>query len=270
MFCELQAASGRMSARITAVETNQAEFKNQLTEIMMTSHNNEQSLKSCHMQLDNLATMVTSIMKQLESKTMMSPPHHSRANHDQVPRSPPKSTCETQAQSKPVRVGACSGNPIDVVDVSYVHSEDENPPRQYVRMTRSKDVKAKGVSGATGNSEVGTKIGRSEKAPKKKKVTRGGGSRGRGTEEGSAQQVSLGGATQEGGESQGGDVEEGGGPEKNQEGGGGMEAIGGSGGVQEGGKGVAVRSIVNKGDSGELASGGGGECTWRGRGDTQR
>lgn len=74
-----------------------------------------------------------------------------------------------------------------MVDVSYVPSEDENPPKQYVRMTRSKDVKAKGVSGATGNSEIGTKIGRGEKAPKKRKVTRGGGSMGRGTEEGSTQ-----------------------------------------------------------------------------------
>lgn len=89
MLFELQAASGRMSARITVVETNQAEFRNQLSELMMTCHNNEQSLKSCGMQLDNLATVVISIMKQLESKIMMSPPHHSGANQCQIPRSPP-------------------------------------------------------------------------------------------------------------------------------------------------------------------------------------
>ena len=96
---------------------------------MLTSQNNEQILKSCHMQLDNLATMVTSIMNKLESKTMMSPPTVSGANHDRTPRSPPKSTCKTQAQSKAARVGASSANPIDVVDVFYVPSEDENPPK---------------------------------------------------------------------------------------------------------------------------------------------
>ena len=248
--CEQQAASGRMSVRLVAVETTQAEFRNQLSELMMTSHNNEQALKSCHKQLDNLATMVTSIMTKLESKTMMSPPTVSRANHDQTPRSPPKSTCETQAQSKPARVGACSANPIDVLDVSYVPSEDDNPPKQSVRITRSKDVKAKGVSGATGNSEVGTKAVRSEKASKKRKVTRGGGSKGRGAEEGNTQQVSAGDGTQ------GGDVTLGDGRENNPEGGSGVDGIGGSGDVEEGGKGVGVMGVVGKGDNGEAASGG--------------
>ena len=96
------------------------------------------------------------------------------------------------------RIGASSANPIDVVDVSYAHSEDENPPKQPVRVTRSKDAKNKGVSGATGNSEVVMKGGRGEKVYKKKKTTRGGGSRSRGIEEGSGQHVSAGG-TEEGG-----------------------------------------------------------------------
>ena len=241
-----------MSTRMIAVETTQAEFKNQLSELMLTSHNNEaalksqsmqldnlttmltsqnndEALKSCYMQLDNLATMVTSIMNKLEFKSMMSPPNHSGANLHQVPRSPPKSTCETIAQSIPSRVAASSANPIDVVDVSYVPSEDENPPKHYVRVTRSKDVKEKGVSGATGNSEVGTKVGRSEKATKKRKVTRGGGSKGRGTEEGSTQQVSV-----EGGIA-GEEVDVGGDTEKAQEVVSGVEGIVESGGVTEGG-----------------------------------
>ena len=253
----MQVSSGRMSARLTAVETNQEKFTNQLAELTIHSQNSEQSMKSCHMQLDNLATMVTSIMNKLESKTMMSPPTVSGAHHDETHRSPPKSACETQAQSKVAHGGASSANPIDVVDVSYVPSEDENPPpKQSVRITRSKDVKAKGVSGAICNSEVGTKVGRSEKASKKRKVTRGGGSRGRGTEEGSTQQTIAGGGTQEVGISQGGDVDVGGAPENNPKGGNGVEVIGGSQVVEEGGKGVGVKGVIGKGDSGEAASGG--------------
>lgn len=234
---------------MSAVETGLAETRMQISEFMLTNHNNEQALKSCHMQLDNLATMVTSIMNKLESKSMMSPPNHSHANQGQVP-SPPKSTCETIAQSKSARVAASSANPIDVVDISYVPSEDENPPKHYVRMTRSKDVKAKGVSGATDNSEVGTKVGRSEKAPKKRKVTKGGGSRGRGTKSGSTQQVSVDGRIP------GPDVDVGGGTEKNQEGMSGVEGIVGSGGVTEGGKAVGVVGVLGKGDNGEAPSGG--------------
>ena len=264
-----------MSARLAAVETNQAQFTNQLAEFMITSQNNEQALKSCHMQLDNLATMFTSIMKQLESKTMMSPPQVSAANHDRTPRSPPKSTCETQTCSKPAQVGASSANPVDVVDVSFVPSEDENPPKQFVRITRSKDVKAKGVSGATGNSEVGAKVGRSEKAYQKRKLTKGGG-KGRGTEEGSTQLVSVAGGTQEVGISQGGDVDAGGGPKKNLVGGSGVDGTAGSGGVEEGGKGVGAMGVVGKGESGEAKSGGVGSAQGgvgqsnRGENDTQQ
>ena len=59
-------------------------------------------------------------------------------------------------------------------------------------------MKNKGVSGATSNSEVGMKGGPIEKVYKKKKTTRGGGSRGRGIKEGSGQPVSARG-TNEGG-----------------------------------------------------------------------
>lgn len=78
--------------------------------------------------LNNLATMVTTIMNKLESKTMVSPPAHSGDYLQTTPRGPPKSVCKNQAQSKPARDGASSALPIDVVDVSYVPSEDENPP----------------------------------------------------------------------------------------------------------------------------------------------
>ena len=128
-------------------------------------------------------------------------------------------------------------------------------------MTRSKDVKANGVSEATENSEAGTKVGRSEKTLKKRKLTMIGGNKGRGTEEGSTQQVSVEGGTQ------GGDVDVGGGTGKNQEGGSKVEGIVGSGCVTEGGKGVGVEGVLDKGDSGVAPS---GECTWRGWSDCQR
>lgn len=118
-----------MSARLTAVETNQTEFRNQLSEVLMTSQNNEHALKSATLTLDNLSTMVAAIMHRLDSKTMVSTPNHSGGNHDQIARSPPKSPCENQAQSKPAGIGASSALPVDVVDVSYIPSEDEHPPR---------------------------------------------------------------------------------------------------------------------------------------------
>ena len=230
-WCVQQAASGRMSAHITALETNHAEFRNELSEVLMTSQNNEQALKSCHAQLDNLATMVSTIMNRLESKTMVSQPDDSGGKHEAIARSPPKSPLENQAQSKPARIGASSALPIDVVDVSYVPSEDDNPPKQSVRMTRSKDVKFKGVGGAAGNNEVGVKTGRSEKVLKKKKATRGGGNKGCAIEGGSIQPLMEGGATQEGAVSHGGDVDVGGGTEKSTVGGSREEAKSGSGGV---------------------------------------
>lgn len=154
----------------------------------MTSQNSEQSLKSVHVRLDNfaamqstmdnLATMVETLMNRLESKSMENQADVSGGKHDAVARSPPKSPCEYQGQSKPVRAGASSVHTVDVVDVSYVPSEDENPPKQAVRMTRSKVVKFKGVGGAGATSEVGVKTGRSEKVLKKKNQLGGEAARG--------------------------------------------------------------------------------------------
>jgi hypothetical protein len=258
--CDQQVASGRMSARLTVVETSQTELRRQLAELMMTSSNNEERLKSCTTTLDSLTTMVTCIMQKLESKSMASPPNYSALNQHQNPRSPHKSAVENQAQSKTTRIGASSGNPIEVVEVSYVHSEDENPPpKQSVRMTRSKDVKFKGVSGAATNSEVGMKGGRSGQVYKKKKATRGGGSKGHAFEEGNEQPVSAGGTEERGG-SQGGVVEEGGGPEINTEGGSGVEGGTGSGVVVQGINGGGIMGEDGKVDSGQAASGGVGSA----------
>ena len=63
-----------MFAPIYALETNQTYFKHQLLEVLMTSHNNEHALKANTVMLNNMATMLTTIMNKLESKTMVSPP----------------------------------------------------------------------------------------------------------------------------------------------------------------------------------------------------
>jgi hypothetical protein len=220
-----------MSARITALENNQIKFRNQLSEVLMTSLNNEQALEANPMMLDNLASMVTTIMNRLKSKTTVGQPNLSGSKHGKIARYPPKSACKNQAQSKSARIGASSALPIDVVDVSYVPNEDGNPPKQSVRMMKSKDVKFKGVSGAAGNSEAGMKTTPSEKVSRKKKVTRGGAKQGCGTEDSSVQALNAGGATQEVAPSHGGDMEVGGGIEKNIVGGSWEEGNSGSGGV---------------------------------------
>lgn len=51
-----------MSTRIFALEINQAEFKHQLSEVLMTSQNNEQAFKENTLALNNLAIVVTTIM----------------------------------------------------------------------------------------------------------------------------------------------------------------------------------------------------------------
>ena len=259
-----------MSARLTAVENNQTEFRSQLSEVLMTSQNNESRLKSATATLDNLSTMVAAIFSRLESKTVVSTPNHSGGNHDQVARSPPKSPRENQSQSKPAAIGASSALPVDVVEVSFVPSEDEHPPRQSVRITRSKDVKFKGISGVVGNSEVGMKGSRGEKVLRRKKATRGGGSKGGGNEGGSEQALSAAGATQEGAVSEGGDVGVGGGPDQSTLGGSGGEVVSGNAGVQDVPEVGEVTRVLGVGDSGEAGSGGGVVSPQGGTGQTDR
>ena len=172
---------------------------------------------------------------------MVSPPTHTGNNEACNPRSALKSACKNQAQSKQVRIGTSTALHLDVVDVSYNPSEDGNPPKQSVRLTRSKDVKLKGVSGAQENSEVGMKGHRNEKVPKKMKATRGGTSKGYGTKDATGYVTSAGGGTKEGGTLHGGDVEDGKATEKVTLSGSEMEGHGGSGGVEERNKGGGTR-----------------------------
>ena len=261
--------SGRMSARITALETTQAEVRKDLSEMLMTSQNNEQSFASVHIRLDNLATTLVTIMNRLEPKSMVSQPDDSGGKHDATDKTHPKSPVENQAQSKPARVGASSVHLVDVVDVSYVPSDDDNPPKQYVRMTKSKDVKYKGVGAAAGASEVGLKTGRSVQVLKKKKLTRGGGSKACATEDGTVQVSVEGGVTEEVAVSHGGDVPAGGGTEKSTAGGSGGEAQCGSAGAEVASERGCIRQPLVKGDRGEAVSGGEGSVG-EGKGSGQR
>jgi hypothetical protein len=65
--------------------------------------------------------------------------------------------CENQAQSHPASIRTSITLPIDVVDDTNHHSKDDNPPLVYTRLTRSKDVKLKGVTVSQENSQVGNK-----------------------------------------------------------------------------------------------------------------
>ena len=140
-----QAIFGRVSARLSAVEHNQADFRRQLTEVLLTSQNNEQALKDVNVTLSSLATMVTSIMNKLESKTSVSKPK-TTANKEDVHRSIPKSTCNNQDQSPTARMGTSNTLPVDVVEDTSTRSEGEGQPITYTWLTRSKDAKLKVVS----------------------------------------------------------------------------------------------------------------------------
>jgi hypothetical protein len=78
-----------------------------------------------------------------------------------------KSTCENQAQSRPTRVGTSITLPIDVVDDTDDHSQDDNALKVYTRLRRSKNAKLKGVTVLQENSQVGRSGRTSEEAPKK-------------------------------------------------------------------------------------------------------
>ena len=85
--------SGRRSARIAAMELIQAEFRHQLSKVLLTNQNNEQALKANTLTLNSLATIVTSLMTKLESKTIVSEPN-TTLNIEGIYGSIPKSTCE--------------------------------------------------------------------------------------------------------------------------------------------------------------------------------
>jgi hypothetical protein len=168
-----QALLGRMSVCIVAIELTQAEFRHQLSEVLLISQNNEQALKANTLTLNSLAIMVTSLMTKLESRTIVSEPN-TAVNNEGIYGSIPKSTCENQAQSRPAGIGTSITLLIDVVDDTDHHSEDDNQPLVYTRLTRNKDAKLKGITVSQENSHVGSKGRASEKAPKKERPTKEG------------------------------------------------------------------------------------------------
>jgi hypothetical protein len=168
-----QAISGRVSARLSAVEHSQAELKRQLSSMVMSGQNNEQALKDVNVTLSTLVAMVSSIMNKLESKTSVSEPK-TTANNQDVHRNIPKSPCDTQDQSPTTRVGTSNTLPVDAVEDTSAHSEGEEHPLTYKRVTRSKDAKLKAISASQENSEEGVKPKKSEKALKKGRVAKGG------------------------------------------------------------------------------------------------
>ena len=251
-----QALSGRMSARIVAMELTQAEFRHQLSEVLLTNQNNDQALKAITLTLDSLATMVTSLMTTLQSRTIVSEPN-TAVNNEGIDGSVPKSTCENQAQSRPAGIGTSITLPIDVVDDTDDHSEDDHEPFVCTRFTRSKDAKLKGVTVSQENNHVGSKGRANEKAPKKGTTTKRGVKRRAAAAAATVQPITPDDGRQEVGVVVGGVVKHGSGPPNIAVGGSGVEDSG------EGGKGRnmenATRGVAQKvGGSGERISGGGG------------
>ena len=124
------------------VEQNHAEFRLKLSDMLLASHNNETALKACESKLDNLATMMMNIMNKLESMTIVSEPNPT-VNNGNVHGGIPKSTGDHQAQSHPTRIGTSVTLPIDVVDDTDDRSQNDNPPKVYTRVIRSKHAKLK-------------------------------------------------------------------------------------------------------------------------------
>ena len=65
LLCEQQAVSGRMAARISALESTHAEFKQHLSEVLHTSQTNQQALHQNTLVLTNLTSMVSIMMEKL-------------------------------------------------------------------------------------------------------------------------------------------------------------------------------------------------------------
>ena len=101
-----------MSACIAAMELTQAEFKHQLSEVLLTNQNNEQAQKANTLTLNSMATMVTSLMTKLESRIIVSEPN-TAVNNEDIHGSVPKSTYENQAQYHPAGIRTSITLPID-------------------------------------------------------------------------------------------------------------------------------------------------------------
>jgi hypothetical protein len=134
-----------MSARMTVVKQTQAEFRQQLSEILLTSQNNEDALRANTLTLDNLTTKLMNIINKLESRTIGNEPNPTVNNGD-VHGGVPKSTCENQTQSHPTRIGTSITLPIDLVNNTDDRSQDDNALKVYTTLTQSKDAKLKEVT----------------------------------------------------------------------------------------------------------------------------
>ena len=185
-----------MSARLAAVEQSQTEFRQQISEVLLSNHNNEEALRANTATMNSLATMVMSIMNKLETKSVVSEPL-TTTNNEGTHGGVPKSTCENQAQTPTARKAASNTLPIDVVADSEVIREVEGPVKEYRRLTRSKDAKLKGVTASQENSQVGVKGRGSEKGMKKGRAPKGGARKGVATETGNGEPVIAGDASQE-------------------------------------------------------------------------
>jgi hypothetical protein len=67
---------------MATVEQNQAEYRQQLSELVLSNQNYEQALKDNTATLNILASMVISIMNKLESRSVVSEPKTTTNNED--------------------------------------------------------------------------------------------------------------------------------------------------------------------------------------------
>ena len=142
--------------------------------MLLASQNHELHLKDVNVTLSSLATMVTSIMNKLESKTSVSEPK-TTANTEDMHGGITKSACENQTKSPTARVGTSTLLPVDVVADSSAHSEGGGQPKTYTRLTSSKDAKLKGAFVSQENSQEAVKGRGGEVALKKVRAPKGGG-----------------------------------------------------------------------------------------------
>ena len=118
--------------------------------MLLISQNNEQALKANTLTLNSLATIVTSLMTKLESRTIVSEPN-TTIIHEGIYESIPKPTCKNQTQYRPTDIGTSITLPIDVDDSDH-NSVDDNQSLVYTRLTRSKNAKLEGVTVSQENS----------------------------------------------------------------------------------------------------------------------
>lgn len=240
------------------MEQNQSEVRQQLSEVLLNIPKNEQALKDVNLTLSSLASMVTSIMNKLETRTTGSEPTPTQNIRD-AHGSIPKSMGENQAPSRTARIGTSKTLPVDVVDDSSVRCEAEGPTKTYTRLTRSKDAKLKGVSVSEDNSEDGGKGRGGDKALKKARAPKGCAQKRSAVEAGIDPPKPTTNVSQEDGAVVVGDAEVGSGPGKIAAVGSGVEGCG-EGGLQGGNKAGGTSGELNTAWGGGSLGGGTGHA----------